>query len=74
MKESDPASLQSSILNPHSSILNPDLLRQELQRIPRLLLIRLRSLGDSILSLPLLESLHRWRPDLDLDILPSTRL
>jgi len=62
MKESDPASLQSSILN-------PDLLRQELQRIPRLLLIRLRSLGDSILSLPLLESLHCWRPDLDLDVL-----
>ena len=61
MKESDPASLQSS--------LSPDLLRQELQRIPRLLLIRLRSLGDSILSLPLLESLHCWRPDLDLDVL-----
>src|SRR6266704_3571265 len=58
MKESDPASLQPSIVNRQSSIPSPDLLRQELQRIPRLLLIRLRSLGDSILSLPLLESLH----------------
>jgi len=69
MKESDPMALQPSIVNRQSSIPSPDLLRQELQRLPRLLLIRLRSLGDSILSLPLLESLHCWRPDLDLDVL-----
>jgi ADP-heptose:LPS heptosyltransferase len=46
-----------------------DSLRQELQSIPRILLVRLRSLGDSILTLPLIEALHRWRPDLKLSLL-----
>jgi ADP-heptose:LPS heptosyltransferase len=41
----------------------------DLQNIPRLLLVRLRSLGDSILTLPLVEALHRWRPDLKISIL-----
>jgi heptosyltransferase-3 len=40
-----------------------------MERIPRLLVICLRSLGDSILALPLLESLHEWRPDLQIDLL-----
>ena len=40
-----------------------------MQQIPRILLVRLRSLGDSILTLPLIEALHQWRPDLELDIL-----
>lgn len=44
-------------------------LRRELGSIPRLLLIRLRSLGDSILSLPLIQALHEWRPDLRIDVL-----
>jgi heptosyltransferase III len=44
-------------------------LRKELECIPRMLLVRLRSLGDAILTLPLIESLKRWRPDLQLDIL-----
>ena len=43
--------------------------REVLERIPRLLIIRLRSLGDSILTLPLLESLKLWRPELELDLL-----
>jgi heptosyltransferase-3 len=43
--------------------------RQELQNISHILLVRLRSLGDSILTLPLIESLHQWRPDLKLSIL-----
>ncbi len=34
-----------------------------------MLLVRLRSLGDAILTLPLIEALHGWRPDLKLDIL-----
>jgi heptosyltransferase III len=46
-----------------------ELLRKELECIPRMLLVRLRSLGDAILTLPLVESLKRWRPDLQLDIL-----
>ncbi len=44
-------------------------MRQELERIPRILLVRLRSLGDSILTLPLIEALHGWRPELELDLL-----
>jgi ADP-heptose:LPS heptosyltransferase len=40
--------------------------------IPRLLVIRLRSLGDSILALPLLEALHDWRPDLQIDVLAES--
>jgi ADP-heptose:LPS heptosyltransferase len=44
-------------------------LRRELEGIPRLLVIRLRSLGDSILALPLVESLKAWRPELRLDVL-----
>ncbi len=46
--------------------------RRELEQIPRILLIRLRSLGDSILTLPLLDALKNWRPDLQLDILIET--
>ncbi len=46
-----------------------DLLRKELECIQRILLIRLRSLGDSILALPLIHSLKSWRPDLQLDVL-----
>jgi heptosyltransferase-3 len=51
--------------------LNPriDGLRRKLYQIPRILLIRLRSLGDAILTLPLVEALHQWRPDLEIDIL-----
>jgi ADP-heptose:LPS heptosyltransferase len=44
-------------------------LRQEMERIPRFLIIRIRSLGDSILALPLLDALHAWRPDLQIDVL-----
>ncbi len=44
-------------------------LRQEFLQIPRILLVRLRSLGDAILTLPLIEALHRWRPDLKQSIL-----
>jgi len=46
-----------------------DFFRQELLQIPRILLVRLRSLGDAILTLPLIEALHRWRPDLKQSIL-----
>lgn len=45
------------------------LLYQELQQIPSILLVRLRSLGDAILTLPLIEALNRWRPDLKQSVL-----
>jgi ADP-heptose:LPS heptosyltransferase len=60
------------IRNLQSEIRNPADLAGVLQQIPRILLIRLRSLGDSILTLPLIESLHKWRPDLALDVLSET--
>ena len=44
-------------------------LRYVLERAERLLLVRLRSLGDSILTLPLLHALHDWRAGLRLDVL-----
>ena len=43
--------------------------RLALERASRLLVIRLRSLGDAILALPLIEALHAWRPELELDLL-----
>jgi predicted lipopolysaccharide heptosyltransferase III len=46
-----------------------DSLGRELQKISRILLLRLRSLGDSILTLPLIEALHQWRPELQISIL-----
>ena len=44
-------------------------LRDALARSDRMLLVRLRSLGDCILTLPLLQALRSWRPDLRLDVL-----
>ncbi len=44
-------------------------MRLELEGIARLLIVRIRSLGDSILALPLLEALSDWRPELQLDVL-----
>lgn len=46
-----------------------ELLRKELERIRSILLVRLRSLGDAILTLPLIDSLKQWRPDLQIDVL-----
>jgi predicted lipopolysaccharide heptosyltransferase III len=44
-------------------------LRDELERARRILLVRLRSLGDSLLILPLIEALHACRPGLEIDVL-----
>jgi ADP-heptose:LPS heptosyltransferase len=66
------ASHSGSIRNLQSAIHNPAVLAGELQEIRQILLVRLRSLGDSILTLPLIESLHSWRPDLHLDVLSET--
>jgi heptosyltransferase III len=43
-------------------------LRDLLARADRLLLVRLRSLGDSVLTLPLIQALHSWRRELQLDV------
>jgi ADP-heptose:LPS heptosyltransferase len=55
--------------SPQSGAAQTGFSRLTLQHIPRILLIRLRSLGDAILTLPLVEALHAWRPELQLDIL-----
>jgi ADP-heptose:LPS heptosyltransferase len=44
-------------------------LRKELEHSQRILLIRLRSLGDAILNLPLIHSLKSWRRELLIDVL-----
>jgi ADP-heptose:LPS heptosyltransferase len=54
---------------PNSAAGRAGKLRQEIERISSLLVIRIRSLGDSILALPMLEALHAWRPDLRIDVL-----
>jgi predicted lipopolysaccharide heptosyltransferase III len=50
-------------------LLSHEILRRDFERISRVLIIRLRSLGDSILALPLIEALNAWRPDLEVDVL-----
>jgi lipopolysaccharide heptosyltransferase II len=47
-------------------------LKQRMTLASRLLIIRLRSLGDSILMLPLIEALHAWRPELQLDVVTES--
>ena len=54
---------------PSPAGVDPGMLRRRLEQIERLLIIRLRSLGDSILALPLMEALHAWRPELQIDVL-----
>jgi ADP-heptose:LPS heptosyltransferase len=43
--------------------------RLALEQVSNILIIRVRSLGDSILAIPLVEALHGWRPDLRIDVL-----
>lgn len=67
MPENADLRFRSSITRPAFS--PADCYRSQLADAHSLLLIRLRSLGDSILTLPLLEALHAWRPDLQLDVI-----
>lgn len=39
-----------------------------LDRIERVLLVRLRSIGDTVLMTPCISALKRWRPDVDVDV------
>jgi ADP-heptose:LPS heptosyltransferase len=53
--------------------LSPQVARDEglagLQQGARVLVIRLRSLGDTVLMTPALRLLHEWRPDLEISVL-----
>jgi heptosyltransferase-3 len=51
------------------SSMRPDQILPNLPRDSKLLFIRLRSLGDTVLSTPLYAALKTWRPDLQLDVL-----
>lgn len=48
---------------------DPSSLLPDLPRDSRILIIRLRSLGDVVLLTPVLAALHSWRPDLRLSVL-----
>lgn len=39
-----------------------------LDRIARVLLVRLRSIGDTVLMTPCISALKRWRPDVEIDV------
>lgn len=39
-----------------------------LDRIERVLLVRLRSIGDTVLMTPCISALKRWRPEIDIDV------
>lgn len=43
--------------------------RVDLDRIRRVLLVRLRSIGDTVLMTPCISALKAWRADLDVDVL-----
>jgi heptosyltransferase-3 len=41
----------------------------DLDRVRQVLLIRLRSIGDTVLMTPCITALKRWRPDIEVDVL-----
>ena len=43
--------------------------RPDWSRIRRVLLVRLRSIGDTVLMTPCLEALKSWRPELEVTVL-----
>lgn len=43
--------------------------RPDLERVRRVLLVRLRSIGDTVLMTPCISALKRWRPDVEVDVL-----
>src|ERR1700693_6242714 len=65
MKESREAVSQP----PESGICLRDGVLSRLPAGARVLLIRLRSMGDTILMTPALRLLHEWRPDLKISVL-----
>ena len=57
--------MNAQTLNPHK----PASLLPDLPRNANVLIIRLRSIGDVVLTLPALQALHDWRPDLRIHML-----
>ncbi len=44
-----------------------------LEDLNRLLIVRLRNLGDCVLMTPVVEALRRWRPELEITVLVEQR-
>jgi len=60
-----PSSLETSFLLPPSSL--------DLEGVASVLLVRLRSLGDTVLMTPVIAALRRWRPGLHISALVEDR-
>lgn len=69
LKDSEPAhhGAPSPVPPEHSSLL------PELPQGSKVLILRLRSLGDLVLETPVIAALHSWRPDLQIHILSEAR-
>jgi len=52
---------------------DPSRLLAELPQHSKILIVRLRSLGDLVLETPAISALHEWRPDLRLSVLVEPR-
>jgi lipopolysaccharide heptosyltransferase III len=66
------AGLNTTVDPTLNSSLNPNAPSALLPNLPRnacVLVIRLRSIGDVVLTLPALQALHDWRPDLRIHLL-----
>jgi heptosyltransferase III len=55
--------------NPRLNPKNPSSLLPSLPQNANILIVRLRSIGDVVLTLPALQALHEWRPDLRIHML-----
>jgi ADP-heptose:LPS heptosyltransferase len=55
--------------NPRLNPQNPSSLLPNLPPNANVLIVRLRSIGDVVLTLPALQALHEWRPDLRIHML-----
>jgi len=64
-----PKPVPHSPVNPPRNQKIPSSLLPGLPRNANVLVIRLRSIGDVVLTLPALQALHEWRPDLGIHIL-----
>jgi heptosyltransferase III len=56
-------------MNPRLNPQNPSSLLPNLPPDANVLIVRLRSIGDVVLTLPALQALHDWRPDLRIHML-----
>jgi ADP-heptose:LPS heptosyltransferase len=55
--------------NPPPKTMSPLSILPDLPRDANVLMVRLRSIGDVVLTLPALQALHDWRPDLRIHML-----